>query len=82
MGDRERPGAELELAAVEAREITHDLEQHLTEHVLRLVRPLRAKVAKQRWRELGVEGRPCPLLPGAGHPKDRREVLTERHLTL
>ena len=82
MGDRERPGAELELAAIEAREIPHDLEQHLTEHVLRLVRPLCAKVAKQRWRELGVERPPRPLLPGPGRQQDRREVLTERHLTL
>jgi predicted DNA-binding protein (MmcQ/YjbR family) len=82
VGDRERPGFEVALAAVEAREVADDLEHDLAEQVVGVARPLRAEVAEQRGRELGVDGAPGSLLAGPGRLKGRLEVLPRDQVIL
>lgn len=74
MGDDEHPRAELALAAVEARQVAHDLEEHLACEILRLARAPGAQVAEHDGDEIPVDVGPGPLGARSGRGEDHGEL--------
>jgi len=77
VSDREHPGPELVLRALESRQRGEDTEEHLTGDVIGLGRPLQAKIAANDRGEVGVEALKSPRRAGARRVENAVETVAD-----